>query len=53
MIEDGTITKTCPRCNRQLTFTPHIPLQIDKKELNAGHAQVVGSQITCPCGKIL
>lgn len=44
---------TCPRCSLTVAITPHIPLQINKKELNAGHGRVVGSDLTCVCGKVL
>lgn len=54
-ITEETPTKvvTCPRCSRTVAITPHVDLMIDKRELNAGHAMVLGSTITCGCGKVL
>lgn len=48
----------CPKCRRVFSIIPEDKTKIPdsegkKKQLNAGHAMVINSEITCVCGKVL
>lgn len=52
-VDKPTQLITCPQCSRTVAINPYNGLTIHKHEQNAGHAMVLGSDITCACGKVL
>lgn len=48
----------CPKCSRVVSITPENKFTVmdaegKKRQLNAGHGMVLGSDLTCACGKVL